>query len=89
MQAYIDEDYTEVFKGGKAASETIVANPTQIDLPANIPIWPNLDDLVTIVRTGVLARYAAAGPQTYNYKVRFIDGGLLMLGKLRLKVVLA
>jgi hypothetical protein len=83
LEAYIDEDIADQIKG----SMRVQVSQTIVDLPANLPIWPNEEDVVTIKRQGVLARYAPAGPQTENLIVRKIDGGLIMLGKLRLYVV--
>jgi hypothetical protein len=83
VQAYIDEDIADVIKG----HQRMQVSQTIVDLPANVPIWPNEEDLITIVRVGVVARYAPAGPQTEQLLVRKTDGGLLMLGKLRLMVV--
>jgi hypothetical protein len=90
LEAYIDEDIADVVKGTQrvqVSGSGSLSNETIIDLPVNLPVWPNLEDLVTIVRTGVLARFAAAGPQSEVLIVRKIDGGLTMLGKLRLYVV--
>jgi len=83
IEAYIDEDIADQVKGNMR----VQVSQTIIDLPGNLPVWPDEEDLVTIVRSGIIARYAAAGPQTENLVVRKIDGGLLMLGKLRLYVV--
>jgi hypothetical protein len=86
VQAYIDEDVLdEVRSGGRLQiAQTIV------DLPVNLPVWPNLEDTVRVVRTGIVTPYIQGwplvAPQSEDLIVRKVDGGLVMLGKLRLYV---
>jgi hypothetical protein len=87
-EAYVDEDIVDVVKGSTSTGAyRVQVSQTMVDLPANLPVWPNEEDLITIVRVGVVANYAPAGPHTEVLVVRKTDGGLLMLGKLRLYVV--
>ncbi len=85
-QAYIDEDVIDEIKGGARmqVSQTIV------DVAVNLPVWPNQEDLITIVRIGPPYNYAQGwptnAPQSETLIVRRTDGGLVMLGKLRLYV---
>jgi hypothetical protein len=82
-EAYVDEDIADLIKGGMR----VQLSSTIVDLPANLPVWPNEEDLMTLKRAGVIARYAPAAPQLENLVCRRIDGGLLMLGKLRVYAV--
>lgn len=84
-QAYIDEDIVDEVHDRQRVSFAAII----VDLPVNLPIWPNEEDLVTIIRGGVLAPYSPAGPKTEVLKVRSIDGGFTVLGKLRLICVRA
>jgi hypothetical protein len=80
---YIDEDIVDVVKGNQLVS----ISQTLCSLPSNIPTWPNQEDLVTIVRISAVVPYSNAQPHTEVMKVRSIDGGNVMMGKLMLRLV--
>jgi len=84
VEAYIDEDIADVVKQG----QRVQISQTIVDLPANMPVWPNQEDLITITRISGLVQYAPAGPLTETLTVRKTDGGLLYsAAKLRVFVV--
>jgi hypothetical protein len=91
VEAYIDEVISDLVSAGmdlvSGGGMRIQISQSLIDLPANLPVWPNEEDFMTIRRTGVVARYAEAGPQVENLVCRRIDGALLMIGKLRVFAV--
>lgn len=87
VQAYIDEDIIQEVRQG----QLVMFSKTIIDLPVNLPTWPNVGDIVSFVRgTGIPVPEGAspeAQPQNETAVVRYVDGGLVFLGKLRLQTV--
>lgn len=71
-QAYVDSDTTEVVRG----NQRILIEDTILDLPANFPVTPEANDILTV-------RYLDGSVETF--KVRMIDRGLLPTGRMRVR----
>lgn len=91
VDAYIDEDIQDSVKGQMRVTVAKVI----VDLPVNLPVWPNTEDLLILKRISFFSRgqvpEQGGSDVTPNevLKVRFIDGGLILLGKLRVQCVRA
>ena len=98
IDAYIDED-----AANRVHNQSLIAQSsatgglestgnTVVHLPANLPVWPNLEDLITLKRLPVMNPSPTASSQigtTQTFKVRMVDTGLLQQGRLMIHCVLS
>jgi hypothetical protein len=86
--AYIDEDIVDEIRGGMR----VQVSQTIVDVPINLPVWPNPEDRLIFKRIDYISKQVPAqgGVDTTPNEtliVRTIDGGLGLLGKLRFRCV--
>lgn len=82
-QAWIDEDLIDTVRN----NQLVTLSQTMIRIPVNMPVTPNEQDLVTIVRLDSVQPASQAAPASEVMTVRTIDQGNILQGIIILRCV--